>query len=82
MRSSIAGTLAAVLGLALAVGAAREAAATEHGVCAVLDSPFTLAEIVEKAEAAVPGVGVEFASLSNAAESAIRAAIDDADRLG
>ena len=30
----------------------------------------------------VPGVGVEFASLSDAAESAIRAAIDDADRLG
>ena len=55
MRSSIAGTLAAVLGLALAVGSARDAAATEHGVCAVLDSPFTLAEIVEKAEAAVPG---------------------------
>jgi hypothetical protein len=59
MRSSIAGTLAAVLGLALALGAAREAAATQHGACAVLGSPFTLAEIVEKAETAVPGDAIQ-----------------------
>ena len=64
MRSSIAGTLATVLVLALAVGAAREAAATEHGVCAVLDSPFPLAEIAEKAEAAVPGDALKAGALS------------------
>lgn len=59
MRSSTAGTLTAILGLVLAVGAAREAAATEHGACAVLDSPFTLAQIVEQAEAAVPGDAIK-----------------------
>ena len=58
MRKSFS-TLLPALACALAVGVAGPARAGEHGACAVLASPFSLAEIVETALEATPGFAVK-----------------------